>query len=786
MAAERAVRKYAGHALVAAASACAGLVVGLAIDGGQADPPAPPAVVTPREIVASESRRRPGRAEVASAPQAPTTPPPAIPPLPRLSRDDVRVSKYFHSESEDSKGLPPVASASLLREMAFRQAADDLRWWDLSPDKRGPAAPALDFYNFLSDPQFACLLRYVLFADLATKRRGLAGTVRIGLRTRRHLGLIDPLLRLGHADESARDYCVDYIQSNFPEMGAILRMKGVGWKQEHSSRRSLSFWQEWWDDNRHRYMRRGDSQDKIIAALKHLACSYEDALLASAPVAQVRSELGLDNVPWEGVTQLIERGHGAQAAALLGYLWAQHQDKYLFTRNALLREVDSRVLSALTVATHPSNTAVVARLDFQWSVSRHGIDYIPESLVTLVRDGVNDQIREAAANLMIAQADRHVPSYTPMLRTLKLWESAQDDPIVRRACSDTIAAFLPAPLPEQPQDTTLEYWKRLLIDGHYLASFFGNTEGGGIRLQTQPGKVIDQAAEEVKLRTEEDRARTERARRTADEYGRETEEARRSQQEAGRKAGIPVASTLDCGGGVTMDLVLIPAGEFMMGSPASEAQRGSDEGPQHRVRITQAFYMGKCEVTQSQYERVMGTNPSRFKGADNPVETVSWNDATEFCRKLSQRAGKQVRLPTEAEWEYACRAGTTTPFHYGNSLGSSQANFNGNRPYGGAAKGTCSKKTTSVGSFAANAWGLHDMHGNLMEWCADWYDKGYYGKNPGQDPTGPASGDSRVYRGGSWFVHGHLCRSADRYRGGPTNHSGNIGFRVVALASPGR
>ena len=239
---------------------------------------------------------------------------------------------------------------------------------------------------------------------------------------------------------------------------------------------------------------------------------------------------------------------------------------------------------------------------------------------------------------------------------------------------------------------------------------------------------------------------------------------------------------LDCGGGVMMDLVLIPAGEFTMGSRANEADRNSHEGPQHRVRITKPSYMGKHEVTQAQYERIVGKNPSHFGGASNPVESVSWTDATEFCRKLSQRTGTTVRLPTEAEWEYACRAGTTTAFHYGNSLGTDQANFDGNYPYGGAAKGKYWQKTTPVGSFRPNAWGLYDMHGNVCEWCSDWFDEGYYAKSPGTDPQGPGTGKYRVLRGGSWIDDGHYCRSAFRSGYPATDRIRYYGFRVVVSA----
>jgi len=257
------------------------------------------------------------------------------------------------------------------------------------------------------------------------------------------------------------------------------------------------------------------------------------------------------------------------------------------------------------------------------------------------------------------------------------------------------------------------------------------------------------------------------------------------------KAAASPAPTLslDLGGGVKMELVLIPAGEFMVGNPKAKPNRASyREGPQHRVRITKPFYIGKYEVTQAQYERVIGWNPSRFKGADLPVDTVSWNDGTEFCLQLSEQSGRTVRLPTEAEWEYACRAETTTPFHYGNSLGSDQANFNGNRPYGGAAKGPYRRKTTSVGSFQANAWGLYDMHGNVWEWCSDWYDhhNGNYALSRGQDPKGPTSGITRIIRGGSWVANGDMCRSAYRGKFSPSYRCVIFGFRVVVVAAPGR
>jgi formylglycine-generating enzyme required for sulfatase activity len=248
---------------------------------------------------------------------------------------------------------------------------------------------------------------------------------------------------------------------------------------------------------------------------------------------------------------------------------------------------------------------------------------------------------------------------------------------------------------------------------------------------------------------------------------------------------LPKQLTLDLGGGVSLELVLIPAGEFVMGSPESEEKRDLDEGPQHRVRISTSapgFYLGKYEVTQAQWLAVMGENPAHFKGDDLPVERVSWFDCQEFCRRLSRRVGRAIRLPTEAEWEYACRAGTTTPFYFGDTISSEQANYDGSYTYGSAPAGVYRKRTMPVGSFPANAWGLHDMHGNVWEWCADWYGADYYAQSPTADPLGPASGQGRVLRGGSWVYLPQCCRSADRVTIAPPDRNNYSGFRVAADA----
>jgi formylglycine-generating enzyme required for sulfatase activity len=242
---------------------------------------------------------------------------------------------------------------------------------------------------------------------------------------------------------------------------------------------------------------------------------------------------------------------------------------------------------------------------------------------------------------------------------------------------------------------------------------------------------------------------------------------------------IPSELTLDLGNKVTMKLVLIPAGKFLMGSPKDEKGRSEDEGPQHEVEISKPFYMGIYTATQEQYEKVMGKNPSEFKGTSNPVETVSWDDAVDFCKALSKETGKTVRLPTEAEWEYACRAGTTTPFNTGNTISTDEANYKGNDAYGDGKKGEFRQKTTPVGSFKKNAFALHDMHGNVAEWCADLYDSNYYANSPKIDPQGPNNGPLRVARGGGWNDGPLFCRSAARVWCAPTLRYAYLGFRVV-------
>ena len=293
-------------------------------------------------------------------------------------------------------------------------------------------------------------------------------------------------------------------------------------------------------------------------------------------------------------------------------------------------------------------------------------------------------------------------------------------------------------------------------------------------------------------------------------------------QVAGKASEMPAQKAVDLGGGIRLEMVLIPAGSFLMGDNTGL----DDEKPAHKVTITKPFYLGQCEVTVAQFRRFVeatgyatdaekgtgfqgafGWNPDlmEFQMHDeyawrntgfaqldsHPVVNVSWNDAAEFCRWLSRKGGSTFRLPTEAEWEYACRAGTTTAYFHGhNSEGIAQvgnvadAAFETQFPeLKGVIKASDGYAYTSPArSFVPNAFGLHDMHGNVWEWCADWFDIEYYAQSPTNDPQGPTMGQERVYRGGGWFNCARGFRSASRSGDLPENRHLTLGFRVAAAA----
>lgn len=232
--------------------------------------------------------------------------------------------------------------------------------------------------------------------------------------------------------------------------------------------------------------------------------------------------------------------------------------------------------------------------------------------------------------------------------------------------------------------------------------------------------------------------------------------------------------------GLGMKFVWIPPGQFQMGSPKDEKQRSPDEH-QHKITLSKGFYMAVTLVTQEQWKEVMEKNPSMFAGEKNlPVDSVTWNECQDFLKKLKAKDKKAYRLPTEAEWEYACRAGTTTPYSFGETITAKQANFLDSEIAEKGKKDLSRFKTTPVGAFPANAWGLHDMHANLWQWCQDWY--GEYPQKDVADPQGPMKGPGRVARGGSWFDRADRCRSAARRWADPAVRDYSVGFRVCFFA----
>jgi formylglycine-generating enzyme required for sulfatase activity len=314
------------------------------------------------------------------------------------------------------------------------------------------------------------------------------------------------------------------------------------------------------------------------------------------------------------------------------------------------------------------------------------------------------------------------------------------------------------------------------------------------------------AAEEKRLQAEIARKRREEEQRLLAEIARqkeadEEEQRREAERDLGKVFDFEVVSVNakgkiinrsgkqarfqveNLGKGVVLEMVSIPGGEFVMGSPETEKGNYSDEKPQHKVTV-ESFYMGKYAVTQAQWEAVMGNNPSYFKGKNCPEEQVSWDDAVEFCKLLSDMTGRSYRLPSEAEWEYSCRAGTTSPFYFGETITTDLANFNGTSYiYAQEPKGIYRNKTTDVGSFPPNAFGLYDLHGNVWEWCADTWHENYEGA-PSDGSVWKEGGypKRRLLRGGSWnFDNQYYCRSALRNHNTADYRYYDIGFRVALV-----
>jgi len=232
------------------------------------------------------------------------------------------------------------------------------------------------------------------------------------------------------------------------------------------------------------------------------------------------------------------------------------------------------------------------------------------------------------------------------------------------------------------------------------------------------------------------------------------------------------------GDGVQLDMVKIPGGSFIMGSPKTEKYRSDNDEVQLEMNVSE-FCLGKYVVTQKQYAKIMGRNPSRFKGERNPVENVSLKDAIEFTLKLSQKTGRRYKLPNEVQWEYACRAKTTTPFHFGETITTDLANYDGNYTYADESKGKCLETTVEVGMYRPNAFGLYDMHGNIWEWCRDNWHNGHPEESTDDEVSGDVDNKYEIIRGGSWIVNPRYCRSGYRSNcHGYSDSYDTVGFRV--------
>ncbi|MFP4029834.1 MAG: formylglycine-generating enzyme family protein [Candidatus Brocadiia bacterium] len=323
----------------------------------------------------------------------------------------------------------------------------------------------------------------------------------------------------------------------------------------------------------------------------------------------------------------------------------------------------------------------------------------------------------------------------------------------------------------------------------------GKESGGGKTVKREPAKPESAATDQ----------KSEPGSVVYTEWPFNAAEAKRRQQETAEALQTPVQRALKLDGRTRIKFILIPAGKFTMGGSApaektaerygGEARVFGDEHPQHQVIITKPFYMSATEVTQEQYEAVMELNPSRFKSPENPVEYLDWSNAKDFCEKLSKKAGKTVRLPTEAQWEYACRAGSKTAFCFGGDKSDlpHYAWFYRNSGDKLLPEGTerSAKKCEElhcqphpVAKKKPNNWGLYDMHGNVWEWCRDWSDEDYYEKSPKRNPTGPGNGSMRILRGGSWNFCAWQCRSGHRFMMFPWICACTYGFRVVMSPKP--
>lgn len=371
---------------------------------------------------------------------------------------------------------------------------------------------------------------------------------------------------------------------------------------------------------------------------------------------------------------------------------------------------------------------------------------------------------EVAIGYYLSARKRTVPEgLTNLVQALKPALIAADESVVRRiqACLNYLQ-----------HTKQVEFLQLALIDQQRIER---EQKAEEKRKEAARLKAVEErkAREEAARLEAERKAREEAARLEAERLARDAWKPKWASQadedEYGRYADLTVK-------GVSQRFRWIEAGTFMMGSPTNEVNRYDDE-TLHLVNFTQGYWLADTACTQAFWEKLMGNNPAYFSdNLQNPVERVSWEDVQGFISKLNQQiVGIKARLPTEAEWEYACRAGTTTPFSFGATITPEQANYNGNYPYAGGRSGVYRKKTVPVKSLPANPWGVYGMHGNVWEWCQDWY--GAYPSSSASAPKGPSSGTVHVLRGGSWYNHGQRLRSANRHAT-PDYRNHGVGFRL--------
>ena len=455
--------------------------------------------------------------------------------------------------------------------------------------------------------------------------------------------------------------------------------------------------------------------------------------------------------------------------------------------------------SMIAFATAPGSTAD------ENATGRNGL-YTQQLLATIETPGLRleDVFKRVGREVERASNNRQSPEEISKLRNVEPFyfkppNSASGD-VPRGGRSDPIPPITPTARPGQAGSLSLDdlekedavrkewaQWQaRMKADFDRIAAFTGSAD-----LQAKAWeRFLATWAQDNPLSSEDDALR-DQAKQRRDAAQRQAA-GQSTTLAAAPSARPPVATNSETATSLTPgqvikdcdvcpELVVIPAGRFTMGSPESEWGRSSDEGPQHEVRI-RSFLMGRTTVTQGQWKAVMGRNPSYFKncGDDCPVENVTWNEAQEYIHQLGQRSGKTYRLPSEAEWEYAARAGTTTPFYTGQTITTDQATVNGNGTYNGSAKGVYREITTKVGSFAPNAFGLSDMAGNVWQWVEDIGHDDYRGA-PDDGSAWLMGGDSarRVLRGGSWYDYPQIARSAIRYWDAPGGRSSGTGFRIA-------